>query len=121
MHEMAIANDLIQQILSAARENKATRIVDVELEVGVQRLIVPEAMELAFEVLSRGTVAEGAGLKLVEIPAAAQCRACGLRFEPRIDYYVCPRCGEADVDLVAGNDIVLKSLSCETEEEAAEP
>ena len=44
------------------------------------------------------------------------CRQCGLRFAPEQDDFRCTRCGEADVDMVEGNDIVLTSVTCSQEE-----
>jgi Zn finger protein HypA/HybF involved in hydrogenase expression len=39
-------------------------------------------------------------------------------FEPAIDNYLCPNCGQADAEFLAGNDIILKSLVCEKEDPA---
>ena len=111
---MSIAVSLVDQLLELARQQRACRIEEVELETGVLQQVVPEALELAFKVASEGTVADGATLKLVEVPAVAECRPCGHRFEPAIDDYRCPRCERADVRIVAGNDIVLKTVVCQT-------
>ena len=113
---MSIAQDLLTQIELAISDRRVRRLHAVRLDIGAQRLIVPEALQLAFEALARGTVAEGARLELVEIPTEAECRACSLHFAPAIDDYVCPRCGEADVRFVAGNDIILRSLEAETDD-----
>lgn len=119
MHEMAIAASVVEHVLEVAQQNGAARVSAVELEVGVLQLIVPEALQLAFEAASQGTLAQHAELKITETPAAAECRRCRTRFEPAIDDYLCPGCGEADVRLLAGNDILLKSVICEMPESAA--
>ncbi len=121
MHEMAIASDLIRQVVDTAEQHKATRVREIELEVGAMRLVVLDALRLAFEAVTEGTVAEGATLTLVEIPPRAECRVCEHSFEPAIDCYLCPRCEKADVKIVAGNDIILRSLSCDTNEEISDP
>ena len=114
MHEMSIATSLADSLLELARQQHAARIEAVELEVGALRLVVPEALQMAFTAVTAGTLAEGATLKLLEVPAVAECRQCAARFEPTIDNYLCPHCHEADVQIVAGNDIVLKSVVCQT-------
>jgi len=68
-------------------------------------------------VLSDGTCAAGARLVQTERKADAECRACGHRFEPSIDDYLCPRCDRADVEIVAGRDIILSSLTGAQREE----
>ena len=70
------------------------------VEVGVQRLVVPEAMQIAWEAAREGTVAAAASLELVEIPAEARCTACDHAFPPAIDDYRCPACGVAAAEIV---------------------
>ncbi len=117
---MAIAASVVEHVLEVARQAKALRVEAVELEIGALQLVVPEALELAFAAATQDTLAEGAQLKLTTVPGMAECRHCRLRFEPAIDNYLCPGCQQADVQLVAGNDIVLKSVVCETAEAAAQ-
>ena len=115
MHEMSIAVGVIEQVLAVADEHRARRVDEVELTVGVMRQVVPEALQTAFEVVSTGTVAEGAALKITEEPAAAECRNCGRSFGCTVHDFRCPGCGQADVHVTAGKDIVLKSIACRTE------
>jgi len=124
MHEMAIATELLAHTLSAveAHADPASpqpgneRIEEVEVEVGLMRLVVPEALELAWQAACEGTAAEGASITITEVPLAARCRSCGRTFDPEIDNYLCPDCNEADVEICAGNDIVLKTVTCRSKE-----
>lgn len=118
MHEMAIADNLMDQLLRIAEQQHAIRIVEVEVQCGVMQQVVPEALQLAFEALSAKTPAAGATLTIVEEPMAATCRACGRHYEPAVDNFRCPGCQQADAELVAGQDIVLKTVVCETEDQA---
>jgi hydrogenase nickel incorporation protein HypA/HybF len=117
MHEMSIAAELVERLFEIARENRLERIEKVELDVGVLRQIVPEALENAFAAAVAGTLAEGALLEQREVPARAACRACGREFPPSIDCYLCPGCGKADVELLEGQEIILKSLSGNPQDE----
>ena len=119
MHEMSIASALMEQLLRIAEEQRAARIAEVEVHCGVMQQIVPESLRFAFEALSAGTPAAGATLRIVEEGLVAQCRSCGERFEAAIGNYLCPKCQVADVEIVAGRDIVLRTVVCETEDKAA--
>lgn len=110
MHEMSIAEALIDQLEELAIEHGFKRVESVAVQAGALRGIVPEAMEMAFREISMGTCAEGAKLDLEVVPAVALCRSCGHRFAPAIDYYQCENCGLADVELVAGMDILLRTI-----------
>ena len=119
MHEMSIAVALIDQLEGLAVEHGFEGVESVDVQAGMLRGIVPEALEMAFREASRGTVAEGARLDLEIIPAEAVCRSCGHRFAPDIDYYVCEKCGRADVELVAGMDVILRTLQAREGEGAS--
>ena len=121
MHEMSIAMSLINQVLEVASRNNAHRVDEVVLEVGFLRQVVPEAMQMAWEAVTEDTPATGSVLTIKEVSPEAECRKCGTRFVPRIDSFLCPGCGKADVEVIEGNDIVLKSMSCEVDDgEAAQ-
>ena len=111
MHEMSIATELIDQILAAAASHGLQKVEEVVVETGALRQIVPDVMQAAFEAVSKGTIAEGAELTIVEVPARARCRKCGQEFEPQPDNFLCPLCLVADMQVVQGEDIILKSVS----------
>ena len=112
MHEMSIAEALLPSVLDALPAGQAVRVEQIELAVGAMRLVVAEALELAWSVTAEGTPAAGARLKVTEVPLKARCRRCGGEFHPAIDNYLCPTCGQADVDIIEGDDIILQSVTC---------
>ena len=112
VHEMAIATGLLRQVLAAAEAHDVECVEEVHVTCGVLRLVVPEALRAAFEVLSEGTVAAGARLEVTVEPAKARCRRCGEVFGVGVSRFTCPGCGQADVDIVDGDDIVLTSIVC---------
>ena len=114
MHELSIATGLMEQVAAAAAEHGVTRVEALQVSIGAMRQVVPEALAMAFEVVSEGTVAAGAALEIVEEPIRARCRECGREFTCRVGEFVCPGCGQADVELTMGNDIVLTSMTCTT-------
>jgi hydrogenase nickel incorporation protein HypA/HybF len=116
LHEMSLASAMLEQLQRIAREQGARRIVEVEVVCGVMQQVVPEALELAFEAVTAGTLAEGACLKITEEALQARCRACGQPYEPEIYDFACPSCGQAQAELTAGRDVVLRTVVCEAEE-----
>ena len=72
-------------------------------------------------VVSDGTVAAGSLLRIREVPIEAACRRCGRVYPADVDNYLCPGCGQADVEIVAGDDIMLTSVVGQVEEQAEEP
>lgn len=115
---MSIATDVLARLLEVAEEHHVTRVSRVEVEIGAMRQVVPEAMDVAFRAVAEGTVAEGAALVLVETPIRAECNACGCAFKPSVQRgFACPECSLADASIVAGDDIILKSIEADVDEE----
>ena len=110
MHELSIAEALVDQVVAVAYDNQLKKVDEVEIEVGVLRAVLDEVMQEAFRSVIKDTVVQGARLKLIEIKAVAECLTCAKKFEPEIDNFLCPACMVANVKILAGNNIILKSV-----------
>lgn len=86
------------------------RVTSVRLRVGARHAVMPGALDRAFALIADGTVARDAAVDLVVTPATLFCRACGRRSESAEILAVCPDCGDTDVDVTDGDELVLESL-----------
>ena len=94
----------------SARDAGAERIVGVRLRVGTLSGAVPEAMEFAWDVVRKDTLAEQAWLKIDTVPASCWCERCDAEF-PTSDFLVeCPECHEMSNDLRRGRELEIASL-----------
>lgn len=113
MHEMSLAMGLIREVQRQLEPYgpgaTATRVV---LDVGAMHAVVPEAMQLAFEVAGRGTVAEGAELEIRQIPVRGRCPTCDRDWVLEQVYFLCPSCG-GPVSVVAGRELTLATIEFE--------
>jgi len=114
---MSIAMELLSQLRAVAAANDLVTIDTVAIAAGAMRAIVPEALDIAFECASAGTCAEGATLSLDIVQPRGRCRECGTEFGLEIDTFLCPHCNLADVELIAGNDIILTSVTGQKRED----
>ncbi len=119
MHEFSVASDIIRQVTAIAAQNTLTRVTEIEVRCGVARQIVPEALAQAFEAIAADTPAAGAALRVTEEPLRLHCRPCDREYAATIEDYRCPTCGQADVRIVGGNDIILSSVTGEAKESGA--
>jgi hydrogenase nickel incorporation protein HypA/HybF len=62
MHEVGIAQKLVSVAEGAARQAGLRRIQRMGVELGADAGLAPDALGFAFEVVARGTLAEGAAL-----------------------------------------------------------
>jgi len=114
MHELSIAEALVA---IAARHAAGRRVTVVEVKVGHLRQVVPSALEFAFELVAEGSPVEGARLELKGIPAQGRCRDCSA--ESTMDGFplVCGRCGSFDVEVIAGEELLVDALQLKDEED----
>ena len=111
MHELSIAIELVDQIVEIAGANKFPRVDEVELQTGVLRQVIPDIMQTAFREATDWTIASEAVLRITDIRAEARCNQCAMEFEPEVDNFLCPKCQIADVSILQGNEVILKSVS----------
>ncbi|MBA2239731.1 MAG: hydrogenase maturation nickel metallochaperone HypA [Solirubrobacterales bacterium] len=112
MHELSIA----QSVVEVATRHAAGRPVRVvELRVGHLRQVVPASLEFAWELLTEGSPLDGARLEIEVVPARVACRDC--EAESVIDGFplACGRCGALDVEVVAGEELLVSELELEEE------
>jgi hydrogenase nickel incorporation protein HypA/HybF len=93
-----------------AQQAGAQRIHRIMMQVGALSGAVPETLEFAFEIVAKGTLAEGATLEIERIPVCCYCLTCDLEFEPSDFVCECTRCGRPSTDLRRGRELRLTSL-----------
>jgi hydrogenase nickel incorporation protein HypA/HybF len=113
MHEYGLCVEIVDTVLSTAREHEAKEVKGVSLEVGVLRGIVLDHLRFFFEHLTKGTLAEGADLSLEEEPVEVDCPACGVSTFPGMTL-TCPGCGSSMVAIRGGDSIRIASVELET-------
>ncbi len=110
MHELAITESLLDIALRHAAQAQASRIVRLNLVVGEFSAVVGESVQFYWDMVSRGTPAEGAQLEFEHVPATLRCVDCGHVFPLGGHDYACPACGGAQVAPDGGTDFRLESI-----------
>ena len=116
MHEAALVEALIDQLRDEAQRNSISKIIRVQVGLGVQQLVVPEAFHQAFAMASVGSLLNETELILREVPMKAICGNCSQIYYPDLQDYRCPTCGKADAELIEGQEIILQSVEGEVDE-----
>ena len=106
MHELAITQSIVDAV---TERTGATRVGTVRLEIGTLSGVVVDSVRFCFELVAAGTPLEGARLEIAEPPGEAHCRTCELTF-PTSDLILLCACGSADVELLSGSQLSIKSV-----------
>ena len=113
VHEMAIAQGILDIALDTAAGHGAVRVARIKLQVGEMTEVVPEALTFCFSALAAGTAAAGAELEVEVMPLVGRCRDCGREFKVERFRFLCPDCGSAAVDIVSGRELRVEHLEVE--------
>lgn len=111
MHEMSLAEGVLQIVERTAEDNAGARVNVVWLEIGTLAQVETEALRFCFDVVTRGSIADGARLEIVAVPGAAWCMPCGERVALAAIGEACPRCGGYQLQVVGGNDLRVKEIA----------
>jgi hydrogenase nickel incorporation protein HypA/HybF len=113
MHEISLCQSILQVLEDQAREQGFRRVTTVWLEVGALAGVETEAMHFGFEVVMRGSLAEGASLEIVALPGQAWCMGCARTVEIEQRFDPCPDCGGYQLQVTGGDELRIKELEVE--------
>jgi hydrogenase nickel incorporation protein HypA/HybF len=113
MHELPITESILKIVLKHAEMNRVRRVMAIHLQVGKLSDLEDDWIQRYFDYLSKGTVAEGAKLKIERTPVVMRCDACSTSYEAdiaRMGDLVCPACGKNGGTLLSGREYTVKEM-----------
>jgi hydrogenase nickel incorporation protein HypA/HybF len=110
MHEMSICESVVQVLEEQAAAQHYSRVKLVRLEVGPFSGVEQEALRFCFDAVTRGTLADGAALEIVNTIPAAWCIPCGKNVTIQERFSPCPECGGYQLQVSGGDELRIKEL-----------
>lgn len=110
MHEMALAESIVQLVEETAKREHAKRVKLVVLEIGQLSSVEPEALKFCFDAVTQDSIAQGAALEVVAVPGAGWCLVCAKTVPLQEIYGACPQCGSHQVQASAGTEMRVKEI-----------
>jgi hydrogenase nickel incorporation protein HypA/HybF len=117
MHELPVTESILEIALRHGTQAGATRITAIHLAIGQLSSIIDESVQFYWDMISEGTLAEGAVLHFRRLPAVFLCSDCEKRYEPETEDFSCPQCGGTHVRLIAGSEFQVEAIEVETDDD----
>ena len=117
MHELSLAQNLLEIVTKSAEENNLIKVTTVSVVGGELGGIVSDALQFGFEISSAGTIAAGATLLYKELPALVRCGSCNHEFLWKTYGYSCPQCSHLGGAMFQGNEFYVEYIEGDGEEE----
>jgi hydrogenase nickel incorporation protein HypA/HybF len=110
MHELSVTQSLLDIAVRHAAKANAKRINDLHIVIGELSSMVDDSVQFYWDIIAKGTIAEGATLHFRRIPAELQCNTCSEKYHPADGQLACPRCNGIDTRIIAGEEFFLESI-----------
>jgi len=113
MHELPVTENLLEIAIRHANKAEATRILSLNIVIGQYASIVDDSIQFYWDIITDGTLAQGANLNFHRISAEFRCMNCHHCFSPVMELLPCPVCGSSKLDLISGAEFFLESIEVE--------
>jgi len=119
MHEFSISSEIVNSVLSTAAKNKGKKVLSVQLEIGELTHLNGEQVAFWVHELFKGSIAEGAKVKVKTIKAQIYCKDCGYKGGIRSDQedsfrhlipQTCPQCNSFQIKVGKGRECILRKI-----------
>lgn len=90
MHEYSITCDILKTVLAEAQGKEVKKIT---LVIGDMSSIIDESVQMYWELLAEGTLAEKAELEFKRVEGKFICNNCSFEFPIKHSNFKCPKCG----------------------------
>lgn len=110
MHEMSLCAGILEILAAESRRHAFSKVRRVRLEIGRFAGVEIEALRFGFDVVAKGSLADGATLEIVEVPGEARCLDCGAAVEVDDRLAPCPLCGGERLVPTGGDGMRIRDL-----------
>lgn len=111
MHELSLTQMMVEAITERVGE---ARVRCVRLEIGKLSGVVVDSIRFCFDLVADGTPVAGARLEIDEPSGSCRCKECAEEFTVDDPIVLCPACDSANVAVLSGRDLLIKSVEVST-------
>ena len=110
MHEMSIAQNIVDIIREHVTPDQEILVRSIKMKVGEFSGVVRESLEFCFTSLIHDTPLKQATLQIECIPIRASCGSCKQTSSLEYGIFICPLCGSNDVKLLSGTELQIETI-----------
>ncbi len=114
MHELGIAESILDTIRLKSKELNGASIKSVGLRIGALSNIVDDALHFAFTVIAKDTEFAYVELEIERCPVQIECLDCGRRSAVADLHFRCDKCGSGRVEVIQGYELEISHLEIES-------
>jgi hydrogenase nickel incorporation protein HypA/HybF len=113
MHELSIAQSVVETACGVVKEQGASRVVSLTIDAGLLSGVVKESLLFCLPLAAKGTAAEDAKWIVNTIPVEISCRRCETVSKTDEVGLICSKCESFDIEIVSGRELTIRELEIE--------
>lgn len=113
MHEYAVTQSIVNIAVTQAEQAGAARVTAIHLVIGDLSSIMDDSVQLYFDLIAEGTLAQGAELIFERIATEFYCTTCQANFVKPAHGFDCPTCGAMGRPTEVGKEFYVASIEIE--------
>ena len=119
MHELAVTESILKIAVQHATQANAVRVTSLYLVIGQLSSIVDDSVQFYWDMLSEGTLCEGARLHFERRPAMLKCLDCDQTYALSGELTDCPNCHSVHIKVMTGEEFFVESIEIEAASDLA--
>jgi hydrogenase nickel incorporation protein HypA/HybF len=114
LHELSIAQALVELAVESAEEGDAVKVTRVNVRLGKLAGVVKSSLDFCYDFATENTILEGSQLNVIELPVIVYCAQCDDEVELEdIQAFFCPICQTRCPEIRQGKEMELESIEIE--------
>jgi hydrogenase nickel incorporation protein HypA/HybF len=113
MHELTIAQNIIELISETVPEEEQSRIKIVNINAGLLSNISPDSLLFCFNSIKEKTRFNSAELSIDTIPISIECRDCGEKTTENDFIFKCKSCASGNIEVLSGYELNISGVILE--------
>ena len=113
MHELSIAQEIIDIVKSHVTDEDRVKVRRVEIKVGELQSVLVESLKFCFSGIRELDNLDNAELFVEQAPITVYCEDCGLESQLVNKHFICNKCNSIRVVMRGGNELQIVAIELE--------
>lgn len=110
MHEMSIAQNIVDIAASELKKANAHQIISLEIEIGALSGVEYDALKFALTAIKPNGVLKDTDITIKIINGKGSCNDCKHTFKIAQLFDSCPKCNSYFINILQGKEMKIKSM-----------
>lgn len=117
MHELSIAQNIIQIVNSTVEQDKLGLVEKIYLKVGLLANVLIESLTFSYNSIVENTPLNNSRLEIEILPIKISCNDCSAINTTDDFIFCCPECKSSAINVIGGDEMIISSIKLKGESE----